>query len=1051
VGNKKNYSLLQKIQSITVKALTVSFSIILVQIFAPFPNALAAPSLAQLFTVEGRFFLDDSPVDESVDVIFEIYSNQPANCVLYREEHTVDVHSTDPNSKGVFALPLGGGAAAQNFNGGSLVQLFSNSTNLTGEGGCTVVATNELIRYLRIKIRLSSDVNPHVAFSEGTAITTVPTAMVADTLQGLGPLDFFKTSATSTQTKLDNLLTTNYTNITDLVSGTSTNYVQNKPTGVQVPVRAGDPAAPTAGQMWYDTGTNELRYYNGTSIESVGNAGAGVTSITANAGLSGGVITSTGTIGIATNGVTSAMISDGTIAGVDIAANAITTTKLNDGSVTNAKLAGSIDASKITTGTFAAGLIPTGTDTTKLPLLGGTMGGAINMGGFDLLGSGHITMSAQKTITIGKYDNGQQTTLLGTLGMANAGATWFNSATGKLMYWNGTQSRELAETTTAGGDITSVVAGSGLTGGATTGVATLSVDIGTAAGQLFTIDSVPSCPTTQKLQMSAGPMYAWSCATEAVGKVIADADNNTKIQVEETANDDIIRFDTAGAERMVINSTGYVGIGTSAPTTFLDVTGAITSRPEGVASGQTGKFILRELAANGSNSATIRSPDALAASYVLTLPIDDGSPNQVLTTDGMGVLTWTTPSVEPSNGDKGDITVSGSGLTWTIDAGAVSLPKMANMATASILGRNTAGTGIPEVLSATTTKSLLGLNNVENTALSTWTGSTNITTLGTVNAGTWSGTAIGVTKGGTGLTSTTANQLLYSSATNTVAGLPTANNAVLITDASGSPSWITTSWDSFTQYALLAGRTGGQTLRGGTASGNNLTLDSTSHVAKGDVVIQPTGGKVGIGTTSPAKTLDVKGSVQVFDNGNDPEIRVGDNASNNIYYYWNSIGDIGAIQTFRAGTNSGVLSLNPGGGSVGIGTTSASSKLTVQGDVSASSHIVAGGNLTSSGRILSASSQITGTSISFAGKNHIVNTGPGSQNLSLSGMESGGSYTLLIADATVRTYQITGQCSGGTVHMKPAAAPSSGQTIFTIMMFTISGTDHCYVSWSTGW
>lgn len=43
-------------------------------------------------------------------------------------------------------------------------------------------------------------------------------------------------------------------------------------------------------------------------------------------------------------------------------------------------------------------------------------------------------------------------------------------------------------------------------------------------------------------------------------------------------------------------------------------------------------------------------------------------------------------------------------------------------------------------------KSKLGLANVENTALSTWTGSTNITQLGTINAGTWSGTAIDYSK-----------------------------------------------------------------------------------------------------------------------------------------------------------------------------------------------------------------------------------------------------------------------------------------------------------------
>lgn len=54
---------------------------------------------------------------------------------------------------------------------------------------------------------------------------------------------------------------------------------------------------------------------------------------------------------------------------------------------------------------------------------------------------------------------------------------------------------------------------------------------------------------------------------------------------------------------------------------------------------------------------------------------------------------------------------------------------------------------------ASTARTTLGLGSVENTALSTWAGSTNVTTLGTIGTGTWNATQIGVTKGGTGLTS----------------------------------------------------------------------------------------------------------------------------------------------------------------------------------------------------------------------------------------------------------------------------------------------------------
>ncbi len=64
-----------------------------------------------------------------------------------------------------------------------------------------------------------------------------------------------------------------------------------------------------------------------------------------------------------------------------------------------------------------------------------------------------------------------------------------------------------------------------------------------------------------------------------------------------------------------------------------------------------------------------------------------------------------------SDGDKGDVTVSGSGATWTIDAGVVSLAKMADLATSTILGRATAGTGVPEALTGSQVRTILNVAN----------------------------------------------------------------------------------------------------------------------------------------------------------------------------------------------------------------------------------------------------------------------------------------------------------------------------------------------------
>ncbi|HEY7416786.1 MAG TPA: hypothetical protein VH593_16490, partial [Ktedonobacteraceae bacterium] len=51
-----------------------------------------------------------------------------------------------------------------------------------------------------------------------------------------------------------------------------------------------------------------------------------------------------------------------------------------------------------------------------------------------------------------------------------------------------------------------------------------------------------------------------------------------------------------------------------------------------------------------------------------------------------------------------------------------------------------------------------------------------------------------------------------------------------------APSWQDHTADFLTQYVLLAGRSGGQTVKGDTASGGSLTLMSTNHATKGKLL-----------------------------------------------------------------------------------------------------------------------------------------------------------------------------------------------------------------------
>jgi len=166
----------------------------------------------------------------------------------------------------------------------------------------------------------------------------------------------------------------------------------------------------------------------------------------------------------------------------------------------------------------------------------------------------------------------------------------------------------------------------------------------------------------------------------------------------------------------------------------------------------------------------------------------------------------------------GDLTQSGS--NFTINSGAVSLGKMANLAANSIIGNNTGSAATPAALSVTDVKNLLSLNSVENTALSSWPGSANITTLGTIGAGTWNATAIADDKIASALTGKTYN------------GLTLTSQATGFTIAGGTASKTLTLNNSL---GLSGGD--GKTFNMGA---NNITLSSS-----GDVLLTlPTSGTV---------------------------------------------------------------------------------------------------------------------------------------------------------------------------------------------------------------
>ena len=941
-----------------------------------FNQALAAPDS---FVLQGQIIQPNgsSLEESSVDYTVQIFSPGVEECLLYEETFS-GVNMVGSN--GLFSLNVGTGTRVPGpYHGNSTIpQVLDNSQGNISSLTCSSGSDYDPNDGDQRKVRLTfNDGSGAVTINTDYTVSSVPYAQYAKSVGGIDASQILQSNGNLTQTNLETVFTnaSDASDLRNLIDGNSSDYISSTPGAAvnlngQTLTNIATPSAGTdaANKNYVD------QYVGGNAIDSsaVGPAVGDGLVLTWNQGLNRWEAQAAGNDNLG-NHTATANIQLGTFyisgdgdaegiqvdasGGVTMSAGLGVTSGINSGGNITAQSESEVRFEDNSGGEYIGFKAPatvTSNTTFTLPDGDGSANQVLTTDGSGNLvwandntgGSGDILNGGNSgAVVIGSDDN----TL--TLESNNTAALTFDASqdmtfSGGLLGFNpGIVELRLDADNTGGSETFRI-----------------SMDGGTS---LFTFDD-------DELRFHAGGRIR---SDGGIFKLDLDTDASSP-----SGEYFAISKDNESTELMRIDENGSLGLGTNAPSTTLDVHGRITADVKGTAAGDGGSIVFEELDTNGQNFVGFRAPDALAGDIVWELPAVDGSANQVLTTNGSGILVWANDvdndTTYTADGDGIEL----GGTTFSIELDGTTLAKGTDGLSVNSIadGQIAAGANIARSKIAAGSANRIVINDGSGNLVDGAAITANMALISDANGIPVADTNVDATELGylNGVTSAIQTQLdakqgslgftPVDKAGDNMTGnlqLDSGSNLVLEGATSGTvgllaPGTVT----SYTMELPDAAGTSGQVLKadasgnlvwgsdndsGGTGDltngGNNGAVvvgsnDSTLSLEANDSVAMTilANGRVGIGTTNPTALMTIEGpsaSIDMFDTDSGGErwrlqsdvsgFYISEDGTTKLAL--DDFGDISFVND--AGTATNLIIKNDG--DIGVGTTSPDADLHV--------------------------------------------------------------------------------------------------------------------------